>query len=114
MDAYSLGQLFGCGLVCLCPIILAIVVGVVAGNRRGRNVSGGGSEPPPAQPWEPAKPWQPPQPPPLCGSCGGSGKQADTCNGGYVYDADGRPQNHHFCGGTGYVRCTGCNGTGHR
>ncbi|MEV6925115.1 hypothetical protein AB0M46_11520 [Dactylosporangium sp. NPDC051485] len=109
MDAYSLGQLFGCGLLCLCPLIVAIVIAVAAGKRGGaRHDSGGGGEPPPA------KTWQPPQPAPLCGSCGGSGKQSDTCNGGYVYGADGRPQHHHFCGGTGYVRCTSCNGTGHR
>ena len=53
-----------------------------------------------------------PAPRPTCTSCSGGKVRCYGCSNGYVYGT--RTERHGPCGGTGYVRCQMCNGTGYR
>lgn len=108
MSAYELGEVFGCLMLCLCPIGVLIAVAVLRGRRGGTPAdtggpgAGGGA-------WKPSTPSAPKDVP--CGSCGGTG--TTYCCNGYEY-VNGQPRNHHLCGGTGRLRCAMCGGSGRR
>jgi hypothetical protein len=65
----------------------------------------------PADPaWRPAPHWTPPK---VKCSCGDGKVQCYQCSNGYVYNGS-QIERHHYCSGTGKLKCQMCNGTGYR
>ncbi|WP_433088028.1 hypothetical protein ACQP1P_19070 [Dactylosporangium sp. CA-052675] len=113
MNAEQLGELFGCAMLCLCPLAVLIAIGVARGRRGGTGgggTGGGGTGGGGPAPTFPAMGGPAPQTR-HCGMCGGTGTVPCTCGNGYEY-VDGQPRNHHLCGGSGRLRCNSCGGSG--